>query len=53
VFWKISLRGIPRELVRTIFCTTLWRFLLALDGPTNNILFLKDSVKDILLYNCG
>jgi len=46
-------KGYLQGVIQNLFCATLWRFLLALAGPTNNILFLKDSVKDILVYNWG
>ena len=31
-----------------MFCAELWKFLLALSGPTKNIHVLKDNVKDSL-----
>jgi hypothetical protein len=34
-------------------CAILWKLLLALSGPTNNILLVKDSVKDRGVHNCG
>jgi len=52
-FWKISLRGISRELVKINFWAVLWKYLLALSGPTHTVLLVKDSVKDNIVDNWG
>jgi hypothetical protein len=41
-------KGYFQGFVQNVFCAKLWKFLLALDGPTDNIHVIKDSVKDNL-----